>query len=324
MNILPKKRWHVRTKDNIARVRRDEATAKEEEQKRQEKLILAESEARINFLRKKSGVPICSINTEESSTNNDLSTPSGNNIVNQHVDLFSDYKSHIKKTNKALEDEKKEEQEKYEKQIGYLTYLGQDTNEALKLRSWYEVAPKRSEVGDSNTIEKDVKNKQSQDPLTLINALLPKVEQKKVVCVESDLKQRSREDISTPDTSSPSKKIRKYESITEKFKNSKQKKSKKHKKHKHKKGKVKKKKRSKYEDNESDTEEIQRIKHEKLEKLRKERLIREASERARQEALLAPIKPVQEFDNTNNMPHQRIVQKYNSQFNPEIAKQNMI
>ncbi|XP_011204459.2 leukocyte receptor cluster member 1 homolog [Bactrocera dorsalis] len=315
MNILPKKRWHVRTKDNIARVRRDEAAAKEEEQKRQEKLILAESEARINFLRKKSG----STTTEGSTAESKLSTPSGSNIVNQHVDLFSDYKSHIKKTNKALEDEKKEEQEKYEKQIGYLTYLGQDTNEALKLRSWYEVAPKRAEVGDSDIIEKDVKNKQSQDPLTLINALLPKVEEKKVV---TGLKQRSREDTSALGTSPPSMNIRKLESVTEKYTYTKHKKSKKHKKHKHKKEKNR--KRAKYEDNESDEEEIQRIKREKLEKMRKERLIREANERARQEALLAPIKPVQEIDNTNSMPHQRIVQKYNSQFNPEIAKQNMI
>lgn len=53
MNILPKKKWHVRTKENVARVRRDQKKAKEEEERVAQRAQLAEQEYKVCFFRKR-------------------------------------------------------------------------------------------------------------------------------------------------------------------------------------------------------------------------------------------------------------------------------
>ncbi|KAH8267289.1 hypothetical protein KR018_004586 [Drosophila ironensis] len=300
--------WHVRTKENIARVRKDEAEAQAAEQARKEKLELAESEARINFLRRQACLP----ESASASTSTSASAPKEcrEQVEKQSgapagaVDLFADYRSHVKTTNKDSERERKEEQEKYEKQIGYLTYLGQDTNEALKTRSWYEVAPQRHNAPE-DLEEKLVTQKQSHDPLSLINSLLQSKKNKAIKTAPQGLQgklQPSTKNFSSERASESAKKHKKSS-----------------KKHKYEK---KYKNRHKNTNKESNLDAAEVQKREKLERLRRERLRREEAERQRSEALFASKESVNVAPTPTPTP--RIVQKYSNQFNPELAKQNMI
>lgn len=296
MNILPKKRWHVRTKENIARVRRDEAKAAEEEKSKKERIQKAETEARINFLREKARSNYDG-RGETSKTKVDTSV-----AKLEHVNFFADLedgKIDYNKPNAEHEKEKKEEKEKYEKQIGYLTYLGQDTNEATGRKNWYNELPKRLTDTDKD-IEIEVKKKALNDPISdikkYLNIMAGNSAEKSAKTNLGTVK-RKRQD------SENSESDHRHSSSSKKRK---QKKSKKHKKQKHS-------SKERVPENKSGVD---------IEKLRAERLRREQNEKLKTEALLAKLRgdpiPVASVE----PPKPTIKQKYNSQFFPEIARQN--
>ncbi|XP_069038474.1 leukocyte receptor cluster member 1 [Lepisosteus oculatus] len=114
MNILPKKSWHVRNKDNVARVRRDEARAAEEEQELRRRVERAEQEARTELLRRKSRAAL-----PQGEEGHEGQAP----LVG-HLDLFPPEEGAEKRGNEEYLREKREEKERQERAIGLLVSLG--------------------------------------------------------------------------------------------------------------------------------------------------------------------------------------------------------
>nr|CAD7256009.1 unnamed protein product [Timema shepardi] len=327
MNILPKKRWHVRTKENIARVRKDEAQAAEEENERQRRTFLAEQEARTKTLREKSRKRYQNESLEEVET---ISTEIPI-INNKHVNLFEDIEDGTivtNKTNAEFEKEQKEEKEKYEKQIGYLTYLGQDTVEATGNVSWYNKVPNWA-AHDSDNAEVGSKSKASADPLNIFKKFLPaqelktkpKVKPTSLNPIQKNLKRRHDEEGRLLDKN---KRVK----TRNKHKNHSSKQSHKNHSKKREKRKCRSSSSSCSSDSSDQSSSSDKVFVEKpkvdLEHLRAERLRREREEQKRTEALLAKIRGEPPPESKEAKPNQVpiVVQKYNSQFNPGLARQN--
>lgn len=218
----------------------------------------------------------------------------------EHVNFFAeleDGKIDYSRPNAEHEKEKKEEKEKYEKQIGYLTYLGQDTNEATGKKNWYEELPKRL-MDTEKDVEIEVKKKILDDPMGDIKKYLKIMHSKSAedhLKVKTESVKRKRHD------SNDSHSDRESHSTHKKHKDKKHKK-----KHKH-----------------SEKEEARSSQSSTdIEKLRAERLLREQSEKLRTEALLAKVRGEPVPVVAPETPKPTIKQKYNSQFFPEIARQN--
>lgn len=244
-------------------------------------------------------------------------SPDAEETSSQHVDLFSDFEDKIKKV-RSMDEEKRLEQEKYEKQIGYLMYLGQDTNEALGKRNWYDVAPKRCDDAEEKSVGVGLKSKHLHDPMFrfLKKSFTPKASSSApATTVVADVVSSSKS----------SKVLDSMRSSEEKVRTKKSKKKKR--KHHHKD------KRKRTTSSSDDTNaEIKRHKLDNLEKLREKRLQREKAEQDRAKVFLMEkfpaLAPPPEIrvQKKSMTPFERpmpiVKQKYNSQFNPELAKQN--
>ncbi|CAF1595770.1 unnamed protein product [Adineta ricciae] len=271
MNILPKKRWHVRNKDNIARVLRDEKKAAEEEQKAIRRKTLAEQEVRLNYLRAKRGdQPISFQNAQDAAATQN---------PQEHVNFFQLEEQGLKTTdatNAEHEKEKKAENEEFEKKIGLLTYLGGSIVESKGSVPWYleRNNNNRSDVRDVSRTDREERDRlriQKQDPLNHMSKYV------------DDLK-RKREDENKSLSSNSTKKTSASSTSSSSSTSS------------------------------------------RIEQLRADRLKREAQERAKTATYLSRV--FTGSDSTPATPEPVRVEiddrkrRYNSQFNPDIAKQN--
>lgn len=296
-------------------------------------------EARINLLRKRTN------QAPETETSESITKNEAGEIVSSvgHVDLFADHEDKQNKI-KPMDEEKRVEQEKYEKQIGYLTYLGQDTHESLGTQSWYN-APRQKQTQNESTesgekVEIGLKTKHLNDPMFQFLKKPFTVDTKKIsekkelpnisptannlhgISIELDVSRKRKRSVS-PETKHKKSKSRKKS------------KDKKEKKKKHKKEKRKRKHspsgNSNKSHSDSESEQLKQHKMQNLQKLREERLQRERQEQNRTKdflrnkfpALLPPEEVKKPDESINTEPRVPLMkQKYNSQFNPYLAKQN--
>ncbi|CAD6196283.1 unnamed protein product [Caenorhabditis auriculariae] len=138
MNILPKKKWHVRTKENVARVRRDEAKAAEEEQRRLDRQILAQNERRLNLLRDKAETRMADMFGVASSSTKDVSISNESGHVNLFQDLEREERKNLAGGNKEYDEEKAREKKEWESKMGIQVYLADGSSELDKKGAWYE------------------------------------------------------------------------------------------------------------------------------------------------------------------------------------------
>lgn len=121
LNLLHHKSWHVYSKDNREKVRKDEEAAEKIEKGKQDRIEKAEQERRIEQLRSSRRDRGALIDEKDESANQ-----------NQHINLFHDLEKIAGSV--VLVNDKAEEQKKWEDK--HTMYLG-ETKDGKKDAPWY-------------------------------------------------------------------------------------------------------------------------------------------------------------------------------------------
>ncbi|THH30520.1 hypothetical protein EUX98_g3667 [Antrodiella citrinella] len=164
LNIAHHKSYHPYRRDNIEKVRRDEEEAKLKESVEDGRMMLADSEARIDLLRHRAGLGTAKkskgeddgeIPAQPEAGSSSLTTPGG------HINLFEDLeRAAIPVTSRRAEKAKAVEEDK-----------GVPLAPSEKDRKpWYSESA-QNEV-DQDRQRRDLARKSAHDPLTSINTQL--------------------------------------------------------------------------------------------------------------------------------------------------------
>lgn len=314
MNILHHKSWHVRTKSNMERVRRDERKAAEDEQKVLDRQIQAENERRINQLRRKAdermdtafGMRLGGAEGGGASSRKDVSISDETGHVNLFQDLEREERKNLGSGNAEHAAEAAQEKREWETKMGIQVYFADNTHDLTKKKEWYEEMPLRRM--DPEILRKN-------------RNVLPSLTTNSGNSGNSgdfgDSKKEKKE----------KKKKRKRRSSDDEEEDEVERKR--HKKDKKKKEKKKKRKNHHHHRDNSEERRLEaeydRERRLKIEKLRDERLKRERDEKSRQYALLHPEEVEKSRKKLEEEERKRRGgggkrQKYNSQFNPEFFR----
>ncbi|KND04860.1 uncharacterized protein SPPG_00559 [Spizellomyces punctatus DAOM BR117] len=194
LNILQHKSWHVYNEVNQERVRKDEEAARIEEEKKKERALQADREARLALLRSKSRGRIGSSHAEvldvaPNEVSTALSLPDTEERHIGHVNLFEEAEREARGKGGKNPEYEAEKRAKEKKEADKFTWYLGETKDGKKETPWYATldlkSDKKPQEGPAGLIKdekarkaKDERRKAKEDPLNAMTKYVSKSERR--------------------------------------------------------------------------------------------------------------------------------------------------